>query len=163
MTPWTIVPQALLSMEFSNINTGVGCLFLPQEIFLTQVPWVSCITGRLFTNRETREDVKENKLVSQSQILTSISVTSITIKLRVWLKCALEGGKNINFKLTWNWSFKSGLNRVIQEDSLSIDLSGKPLSFHKQKWPESSKMHQRHYSGNEEWGYDTEQRYRKYK
>ena len=30
---WTVSHQALLSMEF---NTGVGCHFLPQGIFLTQ-------------------------------------------------------------------------------------------------------------------------------
>ena len=112
VTPWIIVHKALLSMEFSSINTGVGCLFDLQEIFLTQVPWISHIAGRLFTNRDTREDIKENKLASQSQVLPSISITPIIIKLGVWLKCAWEGGKNINFKLAWNWKFKSGLTRV---------------------------------------------------
>ena len=34
--PWTIAHQALLSMEFSKQNTGVGCHFLLQGIFLTQ-------------------------------------------------------------------------------------------------------------------------------
>ena len=34
--PWTIAQQALLSMEFSKQNTGVGCHFLLQGIFLTQ-------------------------------------------------------------------------------------------------------------------------------
>ena len=35
-TPWTVARQAPLSMEFSNKNTGVGCHFLLQGIFLTQ-------------------------------------------------------------------------------------------------------------------------------
>ena len=35
-TPWTVVRQALLSLEFSGKNTGMGCHFLLQRIFLTQ-------------------------------------------------------------------------------------------------------------------------------
>ena len=36
VTPWTVAYQAPLSMEFSRQETGVGCHFLLQEIFLTQ-------------------------------------------------------------------------------------------------------------------------------
>ena len=37
LTPWTVACQALLSMGFFlGKNTGVGCRFLLQEIFLTQ-------------------------------------------------------------------------------------------------------------------------------
>ena len=35
-TPWTVARQAPLSMEFPSKNTGVGCHFLLQGIFLTQ-------------------------------------------------------------------------------------------------------------------------------
>ena len=35
-TPWTVAPQAPLSMEFSGQNTGVGCHSLPQGISPTQ-------------------------------------------------------------------------------------------------------------------------------
>ena len=35
VTPWTIAPQAPLSMDFPGKNTGVGCHFLLQGIFLT--------------------------------------------------------------------------------------------------------------------------------
>ena len=35
-TPWTVAPQAPLSMGFSGKNTGVGCHFLLQGIFLAQ-------------------------------------------------------------------------------------------------------------------------------
>ena len=35
-TLWTVAHQAPLSMEFSRQDTGVGCHFLLQEIFLTQ-------------------------------------------------------------------------------------------------------------------------------
>ena len=35
-TPWTVVYQAPLSMDFPGKNTGVGCHFLLQEIFPTQ-------------------------------------------------------------------------------------------------------------------------------
>ena len=35
-TPWIVVPQAPLSMGFSRQDTGVGCHFLLQGIFLTQ-------------------------------------------------------------------------------------------------------------------------------
>ena len=34
--PWTVALQAPLSMGFSSKNTGVGCHFLLQGIFLTQ-------------------------------------------------------------------------------------------------------------------------------
>ena len=35
-TPWIVAHQAALSMKFYSINTGVGCHFLIQGIFLTQ-------------------------------------------------------------------------------------------------------------------------------
>ena len=35
-TPWTVAHQAPLSMEFSRLDTGVGCHFLLLGIFLTQ-------------------------------------------------------------------------------------------------------------------------------
>ena len=35
-TPWTAARQAPLSMDFPGKNTGVGCHFLLQGIFLTQ-------------------------------------------------------------------------------------------------------------------------------
>ena len=36
VTPWTVARQPPLSMGFSGKNTGVGCHFLLQGIFLTQ-------------------------------------------------------------------------------------------------------------------------------
>ena len=36
VTPWTVACQAPLSMGFPGKNTGVGCQFLLQGIFLTQ-------------------------------------------------------------------------------------------------------------------------------
>ena len=35
-TPWTVAYQAPLSIVFPGKNTGVGCHFLLQGIFLTQ-------------------------------------------------------------------------------------------------------------------------------
>ena len=35
VTSWTVAHQASLSMGFPSKNTGVGCHFLPQGIFLT--------------------------------------------------------------------------------------------------------------------------------
>ena len=35
-TPWTVARQAPLSMDSPGKNTGVGCHFLLQGIFLTQ-------------------------------------------------------------------------------------------------------------------------------
>ena len=34
-TPWTVACQAPLSIDFPGKNTGVGCHFLLQRIFLT--------------------------------------------------------------------------------------------------------------------------------
>jgi len=36
-TPWTVIHQGLLTMGFPRQDTGMGCCFLLQEIFLTQV------------------------------------------------------------------------------------------------------------------------------
>ena len=36
VTPWTVACQALLSIGFSDKNTGMGCHFLLQGIFRTQ-------------------------------------------------------------------------------------------------------------------------------
>ena len=36
MSAWTVAHQAPLSMEFPGKNTGMGCHFLLQGIFLTQ-------------------------------------------------------------------------------------------------------------------------------
>ena len=36
VTLWTVAHQALLSMGFSGRNTGLGCHFVLQGIFLTQ-------------------------------------------------------------------------------------------------------------------------------
>ena len=36
VTPWMVAHQTPLSMGFSGKNSGVGCHFLLQEIFLTQ-------------------------------------------------------------------------------------------------------------------------------
>ena len=36
VTPWTVVHQSVLPWDFPGKNTGVGCHFLLQGIFLTQ-------------------------------------------------------------------------------------------------------------------------------
>ena len=36
VTPWTVAHQASLTMGFPRQNTGMGCHFLLQGIFLTQ-------------------------------------------------------------------------------------------------------------------------------
>ena len=51
VAPWTVAYQAPRSMGLGK-NTGVGCHFLPQGIFPTQV---FCIVGRFFTTWTTRE------------------------------------------------------------------------------------------------------------
>ena len=44
--PWTVACQAPLSMGFSSENTGVGCRFLLQGIFLTQESSPRLLLGR---------------------------------------------------------------------------------------------------------------------
>ena len=49
-TPWVVAYQAPLSMGSPGTNTGVGCHFLLQQIFLTQESnHVSSIAGRFLT------------------------------------------------------------------------------------------------------------------
>ena len=58
-TPWMIALQAPLSMEFSRQETGVGCHFLLQRIFLTQDrTCVSCIGMKILYHWATRESLK---------------------------------------------------------------------------------------------------------
>ena len=51
---WTVAYQAALSMGFSSKNTGVGCHFLLQGIFLIRgsnlISCVSWIAGEFFTS-----------------------------------------------------------------------------------------------------------------
>ena len=58
VTLWTVAHQAPLSMGFSRQETGVGCLFLLQRIFLTQGsnPGLLCLpalVGGFFTTSVT--------------------------------------------------------------------------------------------------------------
>ena len=70
-TAWTAAHQAPLSMEFSRKNTGMGCHFFLQEIFLTQEsspglqhcrqtlywqPWAKHITNIVIYNFEGFRD-----------------------------------------------------------------------------------------------------------
>ena len=70
-TTWTAAHQAPLSMEFSRKNTGMGCYFFLQEIFLTQEsspglqhcrqtlywqPWAKHITNIVIYNFEGFRD-----------------------------------------------------------------------------------------------------------
>ena len=57
--PWTVVCPTLLFMEFSRQgSTGVRCHFLLQGIFPTYGSNLgSCIAGRFFNNRATREAI----------------------------------------------------------------------------------------------------------
>jgi len=50
VTPWTVAHQAPLPWAFSGKNTGVGCYFLLQGIFLPMdQTHNSCIAGIFFT------------------------------------------------------------------------------------------------------------------
>ena len=54
--PWTVACQVPLSMGFPGKNTGVGCHFLLQEIFLTRdKTQASCITDWIFLLSEPPE------------------------------------------------------------------------------------------------------------
>ena len=49
-TPWTVAHKAALPWAFPGKNTGVGCYFLLQGIFLPMdQTHISCIAGRFFT------------------------------------------------------------------------------------------------------------------
>ena len=45
--PWTVAIRLLCPLDLPGKNTGVGCHFLLQRIFPTQVSFVSCIGGRI--------------------------------------------------------------------------------------------------------------------
>ena len=58
--PWIVAHQASLLMEFSRLNTGAGCCFLHQEIFLTQKwkhKFLACpsLAGTFFTTKPPGE------------------------------------------------------------------------------------------------------------
>ena len=74
VTSWTVSLGLLCPWGFPGKNTGVGCHILPQGIFLTQASNMgSCIAGRFFTNRATRE-APEAVVVSFSFILLHVTV-----------------------------------------------------------------------------------------
>ena len=56
VTPWTVICQAPLSIDYSGKNTGVVSLSLLHEIFPTQeATQDSCIAGRFLTVWAARE------------------------------------------------------------------------------------------------------------
>ena len=56
VTPWTVADQAPLSMGFQGKNTGMGCHFLLQGIFLSIKPGFPALQAdALFTILATRE------------------------------------------------------------------------------------------------------------
>ena len=62
VTPWTVAHQASLSMNFPGKNTGVGCHFLFQGIFLSQgsnlgLLHCRCILSDTSIKREKVEDI----------------------------------------------------------------------------------------------------------
>ena len=80
-TPWTVASQAPLSMGFSRQETGVGCHFLLQGIFLTQKskPCSLCLLlGGFPIFREIPKDSKLPKIT--------------------W-KCSCKGGKMSSYPL----------------------------------------------------------------
>ena len=64
--PHGLQPAKLLCpWDFPGKNTGVGCHFFLQRIFLTWGwTWVSCITDRFFNARATRDPGKPIQLIN---------------------------------------------------------------------------------------------------
>ena len=62
-TLWTVAHQTPLFMEFPGKNTGVGCHFLLQGIFLTQGLNPCLLHCRqILSHRATRESLSNNEL-----------------------------------------------------------------------------------------------------
>ena len=61
-TPWTLATRLLCPWKFPGQNTGVGCHFLLQGIFLiqdqTQVSHVSCIGRWILYTESSRKSIK---------------------------------------------------------------------------------------------------------
>ena len=56
-TPWTVAHQAPLFLGFPRQNTGVGCHFLLQGIFLTQGSNVRLLYCRRILHHRVTKDV----------------------------------------------------------------------------------------------------------
>ena len=69
VTMWTVTHQALLTMEFSSKNIGVGCHFLLQRIFLAQgsSPVSPALAGRFFTTAPPGDPHYDHHMVSIPQ------------------------------------------------------------------------------------------------
>ena len=86
VTPWTVTHQAPCWWDFPSKNTGVGCHFLLQGIFLTHVwsnPTSPALPGRFFPTEPPGKPP------------------------RVWLSNILIWLMRDNFKAHWDWFHKS--------------------------------------------------------
>ena len=84
LQPHRLQPARLLiPWNFPGRNTGVGGHFLLQETFPTQGSRVSCIAGRFFTIRATREAPEQvNKDFKSSSKYFKNSKANINMKIR---------------------------------------------------------------------------------
>ena len=94
VTPWTIACQAPLSMGFPRKNTGGGCHFLFQGIFLTQrsnpISCVTCIGREISFASEPPgkpQSIKRLTLNQTSQFIIYLSCFCFTVSM--WLEVFL--------------------------------------------------------------------------
>ena len=115
VTPQIWTHQDPLSVGFSSKNTGVGCHFLLQRIFLTQGSAVSpvspALTGRFFTTRETWEALTLNikniqySFQSSRHLNVKAILKSLVPKQREgWVERWLDAARLADYTGRWtNW------------------------------------------------------------
>ena len=83
-TPWTVSHELLYPWDFPVKNTGVGCHFLLQAIFLTQEssPRLLHWAGRFFTTVSPREASKLLVEIQKYPILNKVKGKNIWYSLQ---------------------------------------------------------------------------------
>ena len=139
VTPWTVACQALSPWDFPDKNTGMGCHFLLQGIFLTQ--WLN--PGLLHCRRILYRLNHQGTVIrihgfhylslgsipgQGTEILQAVQPkkkgeTMFPIMLKGWRReqvCLLGSEKNQNFEdgcspdYKWNWETNRGPGEPVQ-------------------------------------------------
>ena len=103
-TPWTVVHQAPLSMGFPSKNTGVGCHFLLQGIFLTQRSNPGLTQCRQILYRLSHQGSLRDSCSVLSDSLSENEVTQLCPTLCDPMDCSPPGPSIHGILQARNWS-----------------------------------------------------------
>ena len=117
VTPWTIAHQAPLSIDFPAKNTGTGCHFLLQGIFLTQE--IKPTSPALQADSFITKPLGKPRVITG--VLKSRSRGRRRLDVRV-MKCEKD-----STDYWWLWSWKQATSQGMQ--AISWNWKGREMDF----------------------------------